>query len=81
MWTKEGRLLSKAEGSELPVQVGFKHPGLGPEKEITGFVFLQDALGKQERVKVEDLLPELKQPQEKKEEKPTGVSENWVDTF
>jgi len=80
MWTKEGRLLTEAEGSELPVKVGFKPPD-ATNQEITGFVFLQDAFGKQSRVKVEELLPELKKKRQQKEEKPTGVSENWVDEF
>ena len=81
MWTKEGRLLTEAEGNELPVKVGFKPPDAALNQEITGFVFLQDAFGKQSRVKVEDLLPELKKTRQKKEEKPTGISENWVDEF
>jgi hypothetical protein len=81
MWTKEGRLVTEAEGSELPVKVEFKPPGDGPEQEITGFVFLQDALGKHSRTKVQKLLPELKRVRKKKEEKPAGVSENWVDEF
>ena len=81
MWTKEGRLLTEAEGSELPVKVEFKPPDAALNQEITGFVFLQDAFGKQSRVKVEDLLPELTKPRQKKEEKPTGISENWVDEF
>jgi hypothetical protein len=81
MWTKEGRLLTEAEGSELPVQVGFKSPVSGSDQEITGFVFLQDELGKEARVKVEDLLPQLGKLKKKKEEKPTGVSEKWVDEF
>ncbi len=29
MWTKEGRLLTEAEGNELPVKVGFKPPDPG----------------------------------------------------
>jgi hypothetical protein len=81
MWTNEGRLLTEAEGSELPVKVGFKTPDASLNQEITGFVFLQDAFGKQSRVKVEELLPELKKTLRKKEEKPTGISENWVDEF
>ncbi len=81
MWTKEGRLLTEAEGNELPVKVGFKPPDAALNQEITGFVFLQDAFGKQSRVKVEDLLPELNKAREKKEEKPTGISEKWVDEF
>jgi len=81
MWTNEGRLITEAEGSELPVQVGFKSLEAGSEQEITGFVFLQDAMGKHSRVKVEELLPELNKARKKEEEKPTGVSENWVDEF
>jgi len=80
MWTKEGRLITEAEGSELPVKVRFKTPDM-TNQEITGFVFLQDAFGKHSRVKVEDLLPELKKKRQKKEEEPTGISEKWVDEF
>jgi hypothetical protein len=81
MWTKEGRLLAQSEGSELPVKVGFKNPGDGPGQEMTGFIFVEDAYGKETRVKVEDQLPELKRGRIKKEVKPKGVSENWVDDF
>lgn len=80
MWTNEGRLLTEAEGSELPVKVGFNPPD-ATNQEITGFVFLQDAFGKHSRVKVEELLPELKKARQKKEAEPTGISENWVDEF
>lgn len=80
MWTNEGRLLTEAEGSELPVKVGFKPPE-ATDQEITGFVFLQDAFGKQSRVKVEELLPELKKKRQQKEDEATGISENWVDEF
>lgn len=81
MWSKEGRLLTKAEGSELPVKVGFTPPESLQNQDMTGFVFMQDTLGKKSRVKVEELLPELKKAPEKKEEKPTGISESWVDEF
>jgi hypothetical protein len=81
MWTKEGRLITEAEGSELPVQVGFKTPVTGSEQEITGFVFLEDALGKRSKVNVQELLPELRPERVKQDEKPTGVSESWVDDF
>ncbi|MDX2481121.1 MAG: hypothetical protein QNK24_12415 [Desulfuromusa sp.] len=81
MWSKEGRLLTKAEGSELPVKVGFTPPDAGPNQEISGFVFLQDALGKQAKIKVEDFLPELNKVPDKKEAEATGVSESWVDEF
>jgi hypothetical protein len=48
---------------------------------MTGFIFVEDAYGKETRVKVEDQLPELKRGRIKKEVKPKGVSENWVDDF
>jgi hypothetical protein len=81
MWTNEGRLIAESEGKKLPVQVEFaKHEAL-KEQAITGFVFLEDMLGKTSRVKIEDLLPELNKAKKPKEKKSTSVSESWVDDF
>jgi hypothetical protein len=81
MWTREGRLLAKAEGSEMPVKVEFDDPGDRLNQEIFGFVFVQDTLGKQRRVDVQERLPELKRTHKKKEVKPKGTSEKWVNDF
>jgi hypothetical protein len=81
MWSNEGRLISESEGRELPVQVEFELPDVGKAQGITGFVFLEDVLGKSSRERVEDLLPELKKANKPKKEKSTSVSESWVDDF
>ena len=83
MWTKEGNLLSHAEGRELPVKIGVELPDAEKNQNIEGFLFVQDILGNQTRTKVKDLLPKLseKEKEKVKKEKPKGVSESWVDEF
>jgi len=85
MWTKEGKLLTHAEGDELPIKIGIKLPDAEQDQEVQGFIFTEDILGRQVRRKVENLLPKLEPGAEEKakdaEEKAKGISESWVDEF
>ena len=81
MWTKEGKMLTKAEGRELPVKIDIDLPDSDQDQEIKGFVFLEDILGRKTRRKVEDLLPKIIDKSKVKEQKPTGISESWVEEF
>jgi hypothetical protein len=81
MWTKEGKLLTKAEGSELPVKIEVDLPAGDQNQDIRGVILVEDVMGTRVRRKVEDLLPKVKPKAEVKEEKPTGISESWVDEF
>jgi len=80
MWTKEGRMITKAEGQELPGEIGIELSDSEKDQEIQGFLFYEDILGKKVRRKVEDLLPSLKKKDDTKEED-TGISEKWVEEF
>jgi len=82
MWTKEGKLLTQAEGKELPVEIGVDVPETDQDPELQGFLIVEDAFGGRVRKKVEDLLPKTKPSAEAKEEKkPAGISKSWVDEF
>lgn len=81
MWTREGKLLTHAEGTELPAQVGFNLADADQDKELQGYVIMQDILGNRTRKKVQDLLPKTAPKAEVKKDVPTGVSESWVDGF
>jgi hypothetical protein len=80
MWTNEGRLLTQAEGEDLPVTVEFEMPAAAEGQQIEGSLSYRDVLGNKVHKKIGDLLPKLgKKSVEKKE--PTGISESWVDDF
>lgn len=81
MWTNEGRILTQAEGRELPVKIGIELPESLPDQEVKGFLFTRDVLGTQVTRKVEDLLPRLTKKPPAKEKESTGISEKWVDEF
>jgi hypothetical protein len=81
MWTKDGNLISEAEGQELPVKIEAKLPDSGQDQKIEGYLFVQDILGNQTRRRVKDLLPKLGGKTKAKEEKPKEISESWVDEF
>ena len=83
MWTKEGKILTEAEGQELPAKIGIELPDADREPEVEGYLVVQDILGNRARRKVQDLLPKVdpKTGGEEKEKKPAGVSESWVDEF
>jgi TolB-like protein len=78
MWTQEGKLLTQSEGKDLPVKIDLDLPGSTRDLEIGGFLFYRDALGKEVRHKLDELLPKLEEPTK---EKKNGVSEGWVDQF
>jgi hypothetical protein len=84
MWTREGKILTYAEGKELPAKIGVTLPS-EQEEDIQGFLLLQDVLGNRIRHKLGDMLPRIamqaKARQEAEEKKPTGVSEKWVEEF
>lgn len=81
MWTKEGKLLTQAEGQELPVQIGIDLPAAEQNQEFQGFLFVEDVLGNRVRKKVKDLLPKVEPEAKAKEEKAKGISEKWVNEF
>ena len=82
MWTKEGRIVSQAEGRELPARVGIELPEADLGQEIDGVLFYQNELGKKVRQKIDNLLaPSGDQPDAKTKKEPEGISEKWVDEF
>jgi hypothetical protein len=84
MWTKEGRIVTQAEGEDLPVRLGVDLPDSERDPEIEGRLVYQDAMGKQVRQKVGNLLAKVDEkpgPKEKANEEKKGVSESWVDGF
>jgi hypothetical protein len=83
MWTKEGKILTSAEGNELPVKVDIKLETSEQDQEIRGVLVVKDILGNKINRKIEDLLSKKEKQAEAKaeEKKPTGVSESWVDEF
>ncbi len=80
LWTREGKLIVRREGQELPVSVALGEADLD---DLQGFVFAQDVLGNQLRQDVRELLPTLTQPadEEVEEEEQQVLSERWVDEF
>jgi len=82
MWTKEGRIVTQAEGEDLPVRLGVDLPDSERDPEIEGRLVYQDAMGKQVRRKIGNLLAKVEDKAETKaKEEPKGVSESWVDGF
>jgi hypothetical protein len=82
MWTKEGRILTQAEGEELPARIGVELPESGQDQEVSGWLFYQDELGNKVRRKIENLFGELgNTPEAKDKKEPTSISESWVDEF
>jgi TolB-like protein len=79
LWTREGKLLVRQEGQELPVSVAL---GAADLNDLQGFVFAQDVLGNQLRQDVRELLPAFTQPPAREaEEEQRVLSERWVDEF
>jgi len=84
MWDKEGRILTEAEGKELPVKIKIETPDTVEDQEIEGFLMYQDVMGKRVRQPIQDLLPKLKKQVEEKaeaEKKKKGISKSWVEEF
>lgn len=91
MWTKDGRLLTTTNGSQLPAKFDLKLAESEGENDLRGIVVFRDVLGNLIKKKVEDLIPdqktEAKQKAREKAEaaaekkKETGISERWVDEF
>jgi TolB-like protein len=83
MWSKEGKILSEAEGQELPAKIGIELPDADQDPEIEGYLVVRDALGNVTRKKVEDLFQLSAPPAAAavKEEKTAGISQTWVDEF
>lgn len=89
MWTKEGRMLTEAEGQDLPVKVDVKLTNSEEERDLRGVVVFEDIFGNEVRTKVEDLLPSLVEEARTKAEaeaeaekkKGSGTSESWVNEF
>jgi len=79
LWTNEGKVLTQAEGTELPAKIDVELPD-DEDLEIEGFLFYRDILGLQQRKKIETLLNKKVKPPEVKEE-PAGISKKWVDEF
>ena len=82
MWTADGKILSEAEGKELPAKIGVELPETDQDPKIEGYLLVRDVLGNLTRRKVEDLFQLSAPPAAAvKEEKPAGISETWVDEF
>ena len=80
MWTREGKILARQEGYELPVDIDLAMEGATLSDDIQGFVFSQDVLGNRVRRTIGELLPNLgKVVEEKAEEVPDSVK--WVEEF
>jgi hypothetical protein len=63
------------------VKIEVDLPAGDQNQDIRGVILVEDVMGTRVRRKVEDLLPKVKPKAEVKEEKPTGISESWVDEF
>ncbi|MFC1843907.1 hypothetical protein ACFLZ5_03880 [Thermodesulfobacteriota bacterium] len=81
MWTREGKILTQAEGKDLPVTIGIELPESVQEHEIQGRLFYEDVLGKRVQKKLQDILPKLDKKAVPKEEETKGISKKWVDEF
>lgn len=82
MWTREGKILTQAEGKELPARVELDLPDSSQGQEVEGLLLYQDELGQKVRRKIGNLFEELgEKPEAKPKEEPAGVSEKWVDEF
>lgn len=83
MWNKEGRMITRTEGKELPVTLKFDLPDSDDSENIDGFVLYSDVMGGQQRRRIKHLLPKTGTKIDKKaaEEKSNGISEGWVEEF
>jgi TolB-like protein len=86
LWSEEGRLLSTAEGQELPARLGLDAPerdGAAGEGKVRGIVVVRDVLGNRTRREVEDLFGAVKAPPkpDPKGKERAKASQKWVDEF
>ena len=91
MWTKDGRLLTTTDGSQLPAKFDIKLANSEGENDLRGTIVFRDVLGNLVKKKVEDLLPQMMAAAKQKardmakaaaeKKKAAGISERWVDEF
>ena len=78
LWTREGTLIARQEGQELPITIALGDAKL---ENLQGFVFVRDVLGNQVRQDVGELLPTLLQSPTQQQQQVKDLSERWVDDF
>jgi hypothetical protein len=82
MWSEEGRLLSQAEGRELPAQLNMDLPGIEAESKIGGILVTQDVLGNKSRQEISDFFPKAAAGSATEtEEESKSATETWVNEF
>lgn len=81
MWTREGQILAREQGYELPVKIELDLLDSVLDGTTQGFVFVQDILGNQSRRTLQELLPDLGRMEVDAVEEKKELSEKWVDEF
>lgn len=81
MWSKEGRLLKTAEGTDLPVQIGIELQDTDEVQDIEGKLVVEDILGNRAKQSFANLLrpPEPEKTEGAIIEETTTKS--WVEEF